>query len=159
MILHAYIDGASRGNPGASGIALLLQDNYGRLLFAACEYIGEGTNNAAEYTALERCLEVIPQIIPARSSRSAEGEQIESLVVHSDSELLVRQVNKEYAVREPALKRRREGILKLMGQLPFPVRIEYIPREENRQADALANRAIDYKLSLPIRRTRSSKWG
>lgn len=142
MRLRAYIDGASRGNPGESGIALILKDEYGRLLFAAGEYVGAMTNNEAEYTALERCLETVEILL----SRPAH------VTIHSDSELIVRQVNKEYAAREPNLKAMRDRVWKKAGALTeagWGIQLKHIPREENKDADALVNRAVDWKLRFP----------
>ena len=78
MILHGYIDGASRGNPGERGIAVILKNDRGSILHAEGGYLGQDTNNGAEYVAFLRCL------------KKAKEFRCQKLIVHSDSELLSR---------------------------------------------------------------------
>ncbi len=125
-----YIDGASRGNPGHAGIGIVLQDLNGKKVLEGCRYIGETTNNVAEYTALITGL------------KEAKRLGIRRLKVCSDSQLLVRQVRGEYRVRKDhliRLYRRVLGLLKGFERCD----IIYIPREANREADSLANRAVN----------------
>ncbi|RJQ54215.1 MAG: reverse transcriptase-like protein [Actinobacteria bacterium] len=124
-----FVDGAARGNPGPAGVAAVLVDDDGREAFIAKEYIGEATNNAAEYRALMLglCL--------------ATGVARE-LSVRSDSELVVRQVKGEYKVKNVQLKEYVARVMALLGQFG-KVQISSIPREENARADELANSAID----------------
>jgi len=138
VILHAYIDGASRGNPGESGYGIVLKDERGRILHAEGGYIGVSTNNSAEYAALHRCLK------RARSFRCSK------VVVHSDSELLVRQFSGGYKVRSSKLRRRLRQIRRLVDSLPFTVEVTYISREKNLDADRVANAAIDHRLRFRI---------
>ncbi len=138
MILHGYIDGASRGNPGESGIGIVLKDEHGRILHAEGGYLGPGTNNGAEYSAFFGCL------------KKAKDFKCQKVVVHSDSELLVRQFNGEYKVKNPDLKRQMQKILRFMKTLRFAVELHYIPREKNLDADRVANAAIDHRLKIRI---------
>jgi ribonuclease HI len=131
MTMQAFTDGASRGNPGESGIGILVRDESGAIIATVEGYIGKATNNEAEYTALEHLLRIAPRLGCAR------------LVIHSDSELMVRQMNGEYRVRDAGLKQRFARVTRLREELPFEVVLRHIPREQNREADALANRAID----------------
>ncbi|HUI64229.1 MAG TPA: ribonuclease HI family protein [Bacteroidota bacterium] len=131
MTLHAFTDGASRGNPGDAGIGILVQDERGNAVLSMHGYIGVCTNNVAEYTALETLLV------------NAKELSCSQLVIHSDSELMVRQLGGRYKVRDRALKSHHAQALALMKALPFPCTIRHIPREENREADRLANRGID----------------
>ncbi len=123
-------DGASRGNPGPAGIGVVIEADGepGRLEFF--EYIGETTNNVAEYRALLRGL--------------SEAEKIgaAALTVRSDSELLVRQLNGEYKVKAGHLKPLFLDAVRRLRRFPA-ARILHVGREENAAADFLANRAID----------------
>lgn len=126
-------DGASRGNPGPAGIGVVIEvDGTGQRLerFA---YIGETTNNVAEYRALLLAL--------------AEAEKLSppAVTVRSDSELLVRQLNGEYRVKSPLLKPLFLDAVRRLRRFPS-ARILHVGREENVQADLLANRAIDEHL-------------
>lgn len=138
MILHAFTDGASRGNPGESGIGIIVRDSNSEVLFSLNGYIGTTTNNVAEYRALLTLLHKMEAIPCAR------------LVVHSDSELMVRQVNRQYKVKDPELKKYHQQVTALIANLPFPVELRHIPREENRDADKLANLGIDSRTEIPL---------
>jgi ribonuclease HI len=138
MMIHGYIDGASRGNPGESGIGFLLKDERGGILHAEGGYMGRGTNNTAEYAAFLKCLKM------------AREFHCQKLVVHSDSELLVKQFNGEYKVKSPDLKREMKRIKKVLRSVPFSVELQYVPREKNRDADRIANAAIDHRLKTKI---------
>ncbi|HXX65038.1 MAG TPA: ribonuclease HI family protein [Bacteroidota bacterium] len=131
MTFHAFTDGASRGNPGDAGIGILVQDEQGNALLSMHGYIGVCTNNVAEYTALETLLE------------GAKEFTCSELVIHSDSELMVRQLGGRYKVRDRALKAHHARAQSLLKTLPFPCLVRHIPREENREADRLANKGID----------------
>jgi ribonuclease HI len=133
MILNAFTDGASRGNPGDAGIGVFVNDEAGTTVLSLHGYIGVRTNNVAEYTALLTLLERIRQTVCTR------------LVIHSDSELMVRQLNGQYRVRDRGLKPLHQEARRLMAALPFACTVRHISREENREADRLANRGIDEK--------------
>lgn len=138
MILHGYIDGASRGNPGHSASGIVLKDERGGILYAEGTYLGEGTNNSAEYAALLRCL------------KRAKKFRCHKMIVHSDSELLVRQFHGEYQVKNPNLRKSLKQIKTLIASLPFPVELRHISSEKNRDADRVANAAIDHRLKFRI---------
>jgi ribonuclease HI len=141
MTLHAFIDGASRGNPGESGIGLLVKDADGRRIISVEAYIGRTTNNIAEYTALLALLRRMRKNPPKAGSR---------LVVHSDSELMVRQLNREYKVKDQHLKKFHQKVLKVLDDIPFEFELKHIPRELNAEADRLANNGIDSKKRIKI---------
>ncbi len=124
------VDGASRGNPGPAGIGAVLEFGDGRDPVEMNAYIGETTNNVAEYRALLLALE--------EAGRHAPG----SLTVYSDSELLVRQLKGEYKVKAEHLRPLYQEACRRLRAFPT-VRILHVGREENRRADLLANRAID----------------
>ena len=133
MTLNAFTDGASRGNPGEAGIGIIVKDEAKNTLLSLHGSIGVTTNNIAEYTALVTLLERI-SVFPCAQ-----------LVIHSDSELLVRQINGEYRVRDRGLKALYHKAIALKEALPFACSVRHIPREENREADRLANRGIEEK--------------
>ena len=123
-------DGASRGNPGPAGIGAVIEvDGTGERI-ELCAYIGEATNNVAEYRALLLALAEAEKLSPA------------SLTVRSDSELLVRQLNGEYKVKSSLLKPLFLDAVRRLRRFPS-ARILHVRREENAKADLLANRAID----------------
>jgi ribonuclease HI len=130
VLLHLFIDGASRGNPGHSAAGIVIRDPGGVLLDEEALYLGTGTNNEAEYEALIRALE------------KAAAMEAKTLVVHSDSELVVRQMQVLYRVREPRLRTLYFKAVSLLENFR-DVTFVHIPREKNRQADGLANRALD----------------
>jgi len=128
LILH--IDGAARGNPGPAGIGGTVSDEGGELLLEISEYIGETTNNVAEYSAL---------IFTLQSLAKFRGKELR---VFSDSELLVQQLNGAYKVKNQTLKTY-FGRVKELLQAYTRVEILHVAREENAEADKLANEAID----------------
>ena len=123
-------DGAARGNPGPAGIGVVVLNSRGHILEEANKYIGEATNNVAEYNAL-----LLGLIL-------ASDHKAGSVVFKLDSELLVKQLNGEYKVKNAALKSLFTEAKRLLGQYQN-VRIRHVPREENREADKLANDAIE----------------
>jgi len=136
MTILAYTDGASRGNPGESGVGIVLKDELGNVIGSHFGYIGQATNNIAEYTALAACLKLIKKI------------ECDHLVVHSDSELMVRQLNGQYKVKDAGLKKHFLLIQNILKASRFQFAIKHVQREENREADQLANRGIDTKKRL-----------
>lgn len=126
----ANIDGASRGNPGPASYAVILRDPSGKVILEFAKKLGRDTNNVAEYYALLAALDF------------ASSHGIASLRIRSDSELLVRQMQGRYKVKSADLKPLHERASKLVRQFSYCV-FEHIPREMNREADALANRALD----------------
>jgi ribonuclease HI len=128
------IDGASRGNPGPAGIGVMIREEGGPLERELWKYIGEATNNVAEYEALLLAL------------GEAGKLKVAEVTIRSDSELVVRQVEGRYRVKHPRLAKLHSQACNLMKALPS-FHIEHVGRERNRRADALANRAIDEALA------------
>lgn len=128
------VDGAARGNPGEAGCGAVIWDETGALLEELCRYLGHATNNVAEYEALLMGLEGVLRLGGRR------------LRVQSDSELLVRQLNNLYRVKDEKLKKLYQRALGLLHQLEA-CHIIHVVREQNRLADQLANRAIDRALN------------
>jgi ribonuclease HI len=123
-------DGACRGNPGPAAIGVTLKDESGKTLATISRRIGRTTNNQAEYAAL----------IAGLTAACKLGAR--EVLVRTDSELLVKQVNGRYRLRNAGLKPLYLEVLKLRESFNA-FAIIYIPREENREADALANQALD----------------
>jgi ribonuclease HI len=133
MDLMIYTDGASRNNPGEAGAGIfILRD--GVPVDRIARYLGTTTNNIAEYQAaiigLERALK-----LGASNVR-----------LHADSELMVKQLNGQYKVKNEGLKPLYQKAKELIAKIGR-VEVQYIPREQNKEADALANKAIDEKLT------------
>lgn len=126
----ANIDGASRGNPGPAAYAVVMRDPNGNVILELGKRLGRDTNNVAEYYALLAALDY------------ATSNGIRALRIRSDSELLVRQMRGRYKVKSPDLKPLHERALKIRRQLQY-FTIEHVRRELNRDADALANAALD----------------
>lgn len=126
---HAWFDGATKHtNPGIRGIGGVLKGPAGERI-EVCQEIGMGSNNEAEYAAL---LAVLDAAVEAK---------IENLVVHGDSQLVVRQVNGEWFIKAKELVPMCKTALELKAQIPN-VTIRWIPREENSEADALSKKAL-----------------
>lgn len=122
-MLTIYTDGASLGNPGPMGIGIVIYKGDVRVEELS-EYLGEGTNNIAEYTAIKRALE------------TARGMGESEVHIKSDSQLVIRQLNNEYKVKDLKLRPLKNEIDRLCHGLQ--VFFEHIPREKNSEADALS---------------------
>jgi ribonuclease HI len=129
-LLRLFTDGAARGNPGPAGLGLVIEDATGQRLWGGCRYLGVATNNQAEYLALIAGLRKAAEWAPRR------------LEVYMDSELVVRQLNGQYRVKNADLRPLHAQAIALLSAFP-EVTIRHVPREQNRGADALANQAID----------------
>jgi len=128
--LIAYVDGGSHGSPGPSGIGVLIEKPDGELIRIA-KWIGHHDNNVAEYAAL---LEALQRALDLKAT---------SLSVYSDSELVVKQMTGEYSCRSPRLYSLHWMCRKLARTLKFC--ISYIPREQNQEANRLANHAVRFR--------------
>jgi len=127
-VIHA--DGASRGNPGLAAIGATIKDEQGRLMASISRRIGTATNNQAEYRALIAALEKAAEL------------GVEEVEVNLDSELVVKQINGKYRVKNAALKLLYQRAKQLQGLL-HSFTITYIPRRQNIEADNLANMALN----------------
>ena len=124
-----YIDGASRGNPGPAGIGVVFRDGKTKPVRQFSKYIGETTNNVAEYLALVYALQ------------EALRDGYTALVVKTDSELLARQINGQYRVRDAQLRLFHDLALHLTRGFSR-CSVEHIPRTQNTMADRLASQAV-----------------
>lgn len=125
-------DGGARGNPGPAGIGVVFSNEKGEVLAKYKEYIGEATNNIAEYKALILALE------------KAKDFEVEEIECRLDSELIVEQLNGNYKVKNEKLK----TLFNKVKSLSFfrPIRFVHVSREQNKLADKLVNEAIDMYL-------------
>jgi len=128
--LVAYVDGGARGNPGPAGYGVVIEDEVGRPIANLSEYLGRQTNNYAEYSGLLAALNY------------ALRHGFKALKVISDSELMVKQINGQYKVSSPVLKELHQRAMKLIDQIDY-FEIRHVLREKNREADRLANMAMD----------------
>jgi ribonuclease HI len=127
---RANIDGGSRGNPGPAAYGVVIRDGGGELVAKLKKYIGRMSNNVAEYYGLIAALDY------------AQSHKIRALRIESDSELLVKQMRGQYKVKSADLQPLFERAQK-MSQGFESFRIDHVYREQNREADALANEALD----------------
>jgi beta-lactamase class A len=130
MKLKLHVDGASRGNPGPAALGVVVEDTRGRTVAKLGEYVGETTNNVAEYRALLRGL------------KEAQARGADEIEIFADSDLLVRQIDGSYKVKSAHLAPLYAGAIRTLAGFRR-WRIAHVPRERNAAADALANRALD----------------
>ncbi|MFA6171776.1 MAG: ribonuclease HI family protein [Patescibacteria group bacterium] len=130
MKLKIFTDGGARGNPGPAGIGAIAYDEDAKVVFTVSEYIGEATNNQAEYKAVIAALE---------KAKTCKAEELD---FYLDSELVVKQIKREYKVKNSDLA---PLFLKINNlTLGFKkVKFTHVPREKNKEADRLVNEAID----------------
>jgi len=128
--LLLYTDGGARGNPGPAGIGVVILDDKKNKVKELYKYIGETTNNVAEYNAIIHGLE------------EALLLKAKEVIVHLDSELVTRQLNGEYKVKDAGLKPLFEKALSCLKSFDS-FEIRHIERSKNKEADRLANKAIN----------------
>ena len=129
-----YIDGASKGNPGRAGAGIWITDGEGRKISEVSRYLGHKTNNEAEYWAL---------LLGLKEARRLKGESIQ---IFTDSELVERQIKGVYRVKDLNLKALHKRVLQNLETFSS-FEIRSIPREENEEADRLANQAIQRRMA------------
>lgn len=133
-VIHIFSDGGSRGNPGPSACAFVVTDTKGNVLHKESIYLGEATNNIAEYKGLLNALQWI------------EKNYSPSLIkFYMDSELVIRQIKGEYKVKDGNLKTLYEEVIKIRKNLKSKIVFQHIPREKNKLADLLVNHELDKK--------------
>ncbi|MEN6308408.1 MAG: ribonuclease HI family protein, partial [Anaerohalosphaeraceae bacterium] len=135
--MTVYTDGGSRGNPGPAAAAYILKDAAGKTTGGKAFFLNQTTNNIAEYNGILRGLE---------AAKAAGSTQIELL---SDSELIIRQIHGQYKVKSDNLRELFcQAMERLTGFKSWQAR--HIPREQNKEADALANRAMDAQQDVEL---------
>ena len=132
--MRVFTDGAARGNPGPAGAGAVLLDEHGRVLGRLGRFLGKQTNNVAEYQGL---------LLGLRKAHQIGAREVE---VRADSQLLIRQLEGKYAVRNEALRRLHAEALALLRSFER-YDLAHIPREQNKLADEMSNRAIDEQMN------------
>ncbi|MEK7347358.1 MAG: ribonuclease HI family protein [Candidatus Eisenbacteria bacterium] len=130
MRYRVHTDGAARGNPGPAAIGIVVQDHAGHTIYEASRSLGTKTNNEAEYLALIAALEYLME------SRISEAD------FFLDSELVVKQLNGVYRVKEPRMQSLHARVTMLLNAVPKHS-FKHVRRADNARADALANEALD----------------
>lgn len=139
--LTIFIDGAARGNPGPAGVGIAIS-YHRKLVIEKGFYLGEKTNNQAEYTALVYALALARDFCAKHDLATPHFE------IFSDSELLVRQIKGLYSVKNAALIQLKKHADKLLNSVSYT--ITHVLREKNKVADKLANLGIDKKIKVPV---------
>ena len=135
-MLKVYTDGASRGNPGLSGAGIVIFDETGKIISEEKQFLGVMTNNAAEYSALILSLEAIRKL---KNNKT----QIPAVRFYSDSQLMVNQITGKFKVKDLQLSKFHKEFLTTAKKMNLDFSAIHIPRNENKLADKLANKAID----------------
>lgn len=130
MRLTIYTDGGARGNPGPAAAGVVIVDAAGQTVAAYGEYLGEQTNNYAEYSAL---------ISGLKKAKELGATEVECLL---DSELVTKQMNRQYKVKEPTLQKLFIQAFNLSSGFKKVV-FRHIPREKNKEADKWVNKTLD----------------
>lgn len=133
--VRVYSDGAARGNPGHSGAGAVLVQPSGQIVDRLGKYLGVQTNNYAEYMGL---------LLGLRRAHELGVQEVE---VYADSELMIRQLGGRYQVKSQSLKPLYDEAVKLLNDFSR-VKLVHVPREMNRAADEMSNRAIDERMGL-----------
>ncbi len=129
--LRAVLDGASRGNPGHAAIGIVFYDTNKHLVKKVHRYLGECTNNVAEYSALIACLE------------EAIVLGAKEILIQSDSELMVKQFNGKYRIKNPNLRTLCSEAHDIIQRKDLKIFLVQVPRSQTKEADRLANFALD----------------
>jgi ribonuclease HI len=126
-----YTDGAAKGNPGPAGAGVVVKDMSGNVLIEKAEPLGKTTNNVAEYMALIIALETMLEL------------EAESFIVHTDSELMFKQMTGQYKIQHPNIKPLAAEAFRILKEIGIQRwKIMHIPREENEEADKLSNLGV-----------------
>jgi probable phosphoglycerate mutase len=135
MRFTLYADGGSRGNPGPAGSGAIVRDENAAVVLTVSEFLGVTTNNVAEYTAVLRALEGLATTL---GSSAAEAD----ILVRMDSMLVVRQMKGEWKIKHPNMKPLATSVAEAARRFKS-VSYEHVYRENNKDADQLANEAMD----------------
>lgn len=136
MQFTIHADGGSRGNPGPAGAGAMIRDELGNSVASVSQFLGTRTNNFAEYEAVILAFEMLAKLVGARKTDATD------VAVKMDSELVVKQMRGEYKVKHPVLKEQHARLAMLAAAFKS-VSFSHVPRAQNKDADALANEAMD----------------
>ena len=142
--LIVYTDGGARGNPGPAAGGVVIKSDTGEIILKASKYLGETTNNVAEYEALILALQKAKGVFKSQSKDAINRVSTKSknLECYLDSELVVKQLNHEYKIKDENMQKLFIKVWNLT--LDFDsVKFTHIPREENKLADEMVNKELD----------------
>ena len=140
--IYINTDGGSRGNPGPAAIGIVFFTATGKEIHSYNKFIGKATNNEAEYQAIIKALDIL-----VRSKWFSENNVAEKEVIcRLDSQLVVEQVNGNYKIKQEHIKLLIAQIRQMVSQIHLNISFVYVPREENKIADKLVNKALDREL-------------
>lgn len=139
MLYTLYADGGARGNPGPAGAGAVVFDSIGKRVAEVADYLGVATNNIAEYEAIIRGLKKLLEEFPDGHFKTHQ------VLVRMDSKLVIEQMKGNYKVKHPNLVPRYLEAKNVIARNFGSVNFEHVPRERNRDADELANKAMDKK--------------
>ena len=128
--VRVFTDGGARGNPGPAAVGVVILDEKDNMISRSAKFIGITTNNVAEYSALIEALELLKEIDAYR------------IVFYTDSNLVYSQIKGLWKIKSPDLKVLNEQAKKMLYELPG-YNFIHIPREKNKDADRLVNKALD----------------
>ncbi|OGJ39222.1 MAG: hypothetical protein A3A82_00250 [Candidatus Pacebacteria bacterium RIFCSPLOWO2_01_FULL_47_12] len=135
MTLTLFSDGGARGNPGPAAIGVVCYHDE-QIIFETGKYIGQATNNVAEYTAVLTGLEWLMTFL-------STAPTVQIIIWKLDSKLVVEQLARRWKIKEPHLQTLAQSCWQKLTTIPAPCRFEHVPRAENARADALVNAALD----------------
>lgn len=142
MNFIAHIDGGSRGNPGPSAAAFIITNKAGNIVAEQSRFLGEATNNEAEYHAL---IELLTWLCEHPELRKTARDAV---YVRCDSKLIVCQVTGQWKVKEPRLKELLAQVQELKKRQPFRLYIRHVTRDKNKEADKLVNETLNGELTV-----------
>ncbi len=128
-----YTDGGARGNPGPAATGIIIKDETNKTIATYGEYLGNTTNNVAEYSALISAL---------KKAKTLGGTKV---ICHADSKLVIEQVSGRWKVKEPHLQTLVMEAYKLLQTFTGGYSLRHIPREKNKEADAEVNKVLDQR--------------
>ena len=136
MHFTIHADGGARGNPGPAGAGAMIRDELGNSIASVSKFLGTKTNNFAEYEAVILGFSALMKIVPKAKQKET------GVAVKMDSELVVKQMRGVYKIKNAILKKQQARLAPLAAQFQS-VSFIHVPREENSDADFLANEAMD----------------
>ncbi len=141
--IKVFTDATARGNPGHSGMGIVILDPQDEVLKEHCEYLGIVTNNQAEYSAIVKSIDIIKQL----------DVNYNKILFYSDSELMVKQLTGKYKIKDLKLKELSEKFFTGIRSIGKEFSITHVLRSDNKLADILANKATDEHLQAKTKRT------
>jgi ribonuclease HI len=134
-LLKIFTDGGARGNPGTAGVGVHIMDSNEFIIHDHSEYIGETTNNVAEYKGLLIALLWLENFV--------KENEVEKIELFMDSKLVVEQINKNWKIKQDHLAELAFQIWGKLDKISLPYKLSHVRREKNKVADLLANQAMD----------------